>query len=165
VRAQTVGSALPPEVAAALPGARLQGSGRLRFLGLRVYDARLWAGTAVAADWAAAPLALELEYARDLKGELIAERSLTEMRRQGEIAADTSLRWLTAMKRFFPDVQAGDRLVGLLLPGQGARFFFNGRLSGELAEPEFAHLFFGIWLSPRTSETALRESLLGRAGP
>ncbi len=33
---------VPPEVAAALPGATLQGSGRLRFIGLSVYDARLW---------------------------------------------------------------------------------------------------------------------------
>ena len=56
-------------------------------------------------------------------------------------------------------------IIGLLLPGQGARFFFNGRASGELAEAEFARLFFGIWLSPRTSEPALREQLLGRKAP
>jgi hypothetical protein len=36
--------AVPAEVAAALPGARMQGSARLRFLGLSVYDARLWSG-------------------------------------------------------------------------------------------------------------------------
>ncbi len=164
VRAQP--PAAPAEVAATLPGARLVGSGRLRFLGLRIYDARLWAGAAsVGADWAAVPLALELEYARELKGELIAERSLAEMRRQAEIAAETANRWLVAMKQSFPDVKAGDRITGLLLPGQGARFFCNGRACGDLPEPEFARLFFGIWLSPRSSEPALREALLGRAGP
>jgi hypothetical protein len=72
----------PPEVAAELPGARLQGRARLRFLGLRVYDARLWAPAAGRQrDWAAAaPLALEIEYARSLDGGQIAERSLVEMR-------------------------------------------------------------------------------------
>ena len=77
---------VPSEVVAALPGARLQGAGLLRFLGLRVYDIRLWTGAiAVGADWAqaaATPLALEIEYARALEGAQIAERTLKEMRRQ-----------------------------------------------------------------------------------
>ena len=56
-----------PEAAAELGAAKLQGSGTLRFMGLRIYDARLWLGaTAVGADWTAAPLALELDYARSL---------------------------------------------------------------------------------------------------
>ena len=34
-----------------------------------------------------------------------------------------------------------------------------------MRDAEFARLFFGIWLSPRTSEPALREALLGPARP
>ena len=152
----------PPEVAAELPGARTQGEGQMRFFGLRVYDVRLWAGEpASATNWAALPLALELEYARELQGAAIAERSLKEMQRQAEIAADTGARWLGAMTRIFPDVRAGDRITGVQRPGTGARFFVNGRLQGELPDADFARLFFGIWLSPRTSEPALREALLG----
>ena len=152
----------PPEVAAELPGARTQGEGQMRFFGLRVYDVRLWAGEpASATNWAALPLALELEYARELQGAAIAERSLKEMQRQAEIATDTGARWLDAMMRLFPDVRAGDRITGVHRPGTGARFFVNGRLQGELPDADFARLFFGIWLSPRTSEPALREALLG----
>ena len=152
-----------PEVAAELSGAKLQGSGTLRFLGLRVYDARLWTAAAVpGADWAAAPLALELEYARSLDGVRIAERSLSEMRRQGDIAADVAERWLDAMKQIFPDVKAGDRITGVNVPGLGARFFINGRLKGEVRDLSFARFFFGIWLSPKTSEPALRDALLGK---
>ena len=158
---------VPSEVVAALPGARLQGGGLLRFLGLRVYDIRLWTGAiAVGADWvqaAATPLALEIEYARALEGAQIAERSLKEMRRQAEIAAEVGVRWLVAMKQLLPDVRAGDRITGVHLPGEGARFFVNGRLQGDLRDADFARLFFGIWLSPRTSEPALREALLGLA--
>lgn len=156
----------PAELAADLPQARLQGSGRLRFLGLRIYDIRLWAGASpVGAQWAGVPLALELEYARSLDGAQIAERSLVEMRRQAEPAADTAERWLAAMKKMFPDVREGDRITGLNVPGQGVRFFHNGALRGEVRDAEFARLFFGIWLSPRSSEPALRESLLGAGLP
>lgn len=152
----------PPEVVAELPGASAQGEGRLRFFGMRVYDIRLWARKgALAADWPALPLALEIEYARALDGAAIAERSLEEMRRQAEIAADTGANWLAEMTRLFPDVRAGDRITGVQRPGSGARFFVNGRLRGEVLDAEFARLFFGIWLSPRTSEPALREALLG----
>jgi len=152
----------PPEVAAELPGARTHGQGQMRFLGLRIYEVRLWSGEpAAASTWSALPLALEIEYARDLSGAAIAERSLKEMRRQAEIATGTGTRWLDAMKRVFPDVRAGDRITGVHRPGAGVRFFVNGRLQGELPDPEFARLFFGIWLSPHTSEPSLREALLG----
>ena len=155
--------AVPAEVTATLPGARLQGQGRLRFMGLRIYDARLWtAPPALRSDWTLAPLALELLYARSLDGNRIAERSLVEMQRQGEIESGKAARWLSAMKQVFPDVQAGERLTGVHLPGLGARFFVNGQLKGEVRDVEFARQFFGIWLSPGTSEPALREALLGK---
>jgi hypothetical protein len=155
------GTAKPPEVAQALPEAALRGEGRLRFLGLHVYDARLWAPEPVPADaWPGATLALELAYARTLQGRAIAERSLQEMRRQGEIAPDQAERWLGEMARLFPDVRDGDRLTGLYRPGRGAAFFHNGQPRGEVADPEFARRFFGIWLAPQTSEPSLRERLL-----
>jgi len=155
---------VPAEVAAALAGARLVGSARLRFMGLRIYDARLWAGTqAPGSDWVGMPWALELSYGRDVKGAQIAERSLVEMRRQGDIAPETAARWLAQMQQLFPDVREGDRLTGVNVPGSGARFFFNGSPRGEVADADFARWFFGIWLSPRTSEPAMRTSLLGQA--
>jgi len=161
---QAHAATVPTEVAADLPGARLQGSGRLRFFGLQVYDARLWVGpSGVGADWSQTPLALELLYLRAVKGQQIAERSLAEMRRQGDIAPEAAERWLAAMKKAFPDVKANDRLTGVLLPGQGAKFFVNGALRVEVRESEFAKLFFGIWLSPQSSEPALRQALLGAA--
>jgi hypothetical protein len=150
-----------PEIVAELPGARLQGRGTLRYFGLRVYDAQLWAQQPVKPDDVErTPLALELRYARSLRGPLIAERSLAEMRRSADLAEDTAGRWLAAMKLLFPDVRDGDRITGVLLPGVAARFHVNGRLVGEVRDPEFARLFFGIWLSPRTSEPALRAALL-----
>ncbi len=155
-------TAPPAEVASELPGAALLGSGRLTFLGLRVYEARLWSDDNFRVEpFDRAPIAIEVGYARALRGRLIAERSLEEMRRSGPIAEAQAARWLAAMTQLFPDVAAGDRLTGVLRPGESARFFLNGKLLGEVRDAEFAKRFFGIWLSPKTSEPSLRESLIG----
>ncbi len=140
---------------------RLLGQARMRWFGLTIYDVRLWAPEPPGRDWWTRPLALELEYARSLKGRDIAERSLQEMRRQQSIAPADATRWLARMQALFPDVRAGDRLSGRLRPGEGAEFFFNDAPLATLDEPLFARLFFGIWLSEQTSEPALRAQLLG----
>lgn len=142
--------------------ARPQGETRMRFFGLAVYDIALWAPSPVPADsWERQALALAITYRRNLSGERIAERSLDEMRRGGPIDDATAQGWLAEMKRLFPDVNDGDRITGVLQPGQAARFHLNGRLVGELRDARFAALFFGIWLAPWTSEPALRSALLG----
>lgn len=162
VAAQAGGAAAPAEVAGALAQPRLQGSGRLTFLGLHVYDARLWVQEGFRAeDHARQPLAIELEYARTLYGRLIAERSVTEMKKVGEPSAAQSDAWQAEMTKIFPDVKKGDRITGVQVPGQSARFFLNGQLRGEVRDPAFVTLFFGIWLSPRSSEPALRQALIG----
>lgn len=155
-------AALPPELARTLPGATLIGEGRLRYLGLHVYDIRLWAPNAQAARMPESkPLALELEYARSLDGKAIAERSLKEMQGIDSVDAAQAERWLAQMQRIFPDVKAGDRITGVQQPGEAALFFVNGQARGEVRDADFTRLFFGIWLSPRTSQPRLREALLG----
>lgn len=157
----------PAEALAELPGARLQGSGRLRYFGLHIYDARLWVGPDYPAtapsreDYAAHRFALELEYARSLDGEKIAERSIDEMQRAGPLPDAQRQGWLAFMTTTFPNVVAGSRITGVHRPGEMARFYFNGQPAGELRDPTFAQRFFGIWLGPQTSQPALRRSLLG----
>ncbi len=156
--------AQPAELNGRLAGARLQGQGRLTYFGLHVYDAKLWVPDGFKADDPLhTPLALELIYARELVGQRIAERSLAEMKKVGEVMADQSEPWLAAMAKTFPDVKKGDRLSGLYEPGTGMRFFFNGTACGDVRDPAFARRFIDIWLSPRTSEPALRLALLGQA--
>lgn len=147
-----------------LPGGRVQGEATLRFFGLRVYHARLWTLPDFKPGQSTEqPLVLELEYLRDLQGKAIAERSLQEMQRAGPIGESQGQRWLDEMQRIFPDVKAGDRISGQHLPGQSARFWHNGRLRGQVDDPVFARLFFGIWLAPSTSEPEMRLALLGQA--
>ncbi len=155
-------TAPPAEVEASMPGARLQGSGRLSFLGLHVYDARLWVPEGFQpADYASTPLALELIYARTLYGRLIAERTIAEMRKVGQLSEAQAQAWQAEMTKIFPDVGKGDRITGVQRPGEAARFYVNAQQRGELRDAAFVPLFFGIWLSPRTSEPKLRQALLG----
>ena len=151
--------AAPPDAVRALaPQAALRGEGNLRWFGLPVYRARLWA---TGNDWSTGPYALEIRYARALRGADIAARSVEEIRRIAGPEPAQLQRWGEAMRRMFPDVADGDALVGVRLAGGGTQFFHNGNPLGALDDPEFAPAFFGIWLSPRTSAPALRRQLLG----
>jgi hypothetical protein len=158
--------AVLPELKQALPQSQLVGKGRLTVWGFQVYDARLWAPAGFAAgSFASQPLALELAYLRDFAAKDIAERSLQEMRRSQAITDAQAARWRAELLRVIPNISRGDRILGLHRPGVGAAFWFNGKISGEITDAEFARLFFGIWLSPQTSEPKLRDALLAGARP
>ena len=154
----------PAELQDLLPNARLIGQTRLSVWGFKIYDARLWSPPGLnARNFASQPLALELAYLRDFTAADIVERSLKEMRRSANLSATQAQQWTAEMLRVFPDVKAGDRVLCLHRPGISASFWLNGRPIGEIADAEFARLFLGIWLSPQTSEPAMRLALLGSA--
>lgn len=134
------------------------GSGTLRFFGLRLYDATLWSAGGV---WSASrPYALELVYARSFDGGAIAQRSIEEMRAQRPWPEATLARWEKDMRALFPDVDKGDRLIGVRMPGAGATFYSGSRKLGQINDEAFADAFFGIWLSPATRAPDLRAQLL-----
>ena len=149
---------------AALPQHRLIGQGRLTVWGFDVYDASLWALPGFQAEnLTAEPFALELAYLRDFNRRDIVERSLKEMRRAAPISDEQAKIWSAQMLRVIPDVKKGDRLIGINRPGSGALMLVNGKTSGEIRDVKFARLFFGIWLSPKTSEPQVRAALLAGA--
>jgi hypothetical protein len=154
--------ALPQPLADVHHGPRLKevGAGKLKWFGLHVYDAKLWA--ADGSFGFERPFALALRYARDFKGAKIAETSADEIERLGFGSATDRARWAEDMRRIFPNVAAGHELVGLNLPGKGVRFYHDDRAIGEIDDPEFARAFFSIWLDPRTRAGDLRAALLGQ---
>jgi hypothetical protein len=149
-----------------VPQSQWTGSSTMKFLGMRIYDAKLWTAPGFRPEqYASTALALELTYHRSLNGKLIAERSLKEMQRGGTLPPAQAQRWLAAMEQAFPDVKSGDRIVGVHIPAVGARFWHNGNLRAEINDPEFSRLFFGIWLASHTSEPRMRSELLARVAP
>jgi hypothetical protein len=153
---------VPPHVRAEIAQAHLIGMGEFTWFGLKIYQASLWANDATwhfdAKD--DAKFALDLQYARSLHGERIADASLKEMKRMEIGSPQQQQSWLAAMKSMFPDVEKGTHITGVYLPNHGARFYLNGKLLGEVPDPEFARAFFAIWLDPRTSDQKLRSALL-----
>ena len=104
-----------------------------------------------------------MAYLRDFSSKDIAERSITEMRRSAAISEEQAKTWINEMLRVIPDIKKGDRVMGIHRPGSGAQLLVNGKSSGEIRDAEFARLFFGIWLSPKTSEPKVRAALLAGA--
>lgn len=153
---------LPDAVTRDFPGLKAQGDARLRFFGIHVYDASLWAPGA----WSAQErFVLDIRYAIAIRGKALTERSLKEMRGQGFTDEAKLARWSSEMDRVFPDLQPGDRLVGAFVPGKEARFYNDKGPLGVVADAEFARAFFAIWMDEKTSEPGLRAKLLGRDPP
>ncbi|MFN3544691.1 MAG: chalcone isomerase family protein [Thiobacillus sp.] len=142
-----------------LTGYEAVGSGTLRFLGLRIYDATLWAPRGA---WASGqPFALELRYSRRFDGAAIAKRSIDEIRAQRKLPEATLARWEAELAAIFPDVREGDRLIGVRTPGEGATFYRGTRVIGRIDDEALAEAFFDIWLAPATRAPELRARLLG----
>lgn len=154
--------AAAPHIDAEVSAARLAGEGDYRWFGLKIYAAQLWVGEVGYRSDAA--FALDLHYARNLSGAKIAEASRDEISKLGLGSEAQRAAWLAGMTRLLPDVAEGDHLTGAFKPGFGVRFYFNGKLQGEINDPQFAQAFFAIWLDPKTSAPALRKALLGNAG-
>ena len=152
----------PPELARDLEKPVLAGSGRLRWLGIPVYEASLWtAPQFVPERFGAHAFALEIRYARSISGNLLADTSLKQMQALDALPAGRYSEWLQALTGTLPDVKPGDRLTGMHLPGKGLRMYFNVQFHKAIDDPLLSQSFFAIWLSPATQEPRLRAQLLG----
>jgi hypothetical protein len=148
---------LPEAVQRDLPGLALHGESSYRFIGLKVYDIRLWGpgGKYVPGQ----SFALELEYNMNFKGADIAKRSVDEMRGQGYGPEDKLERWRVEMAKVFPDIKPGDTLIGVAQPGKEARFYTREKFIATVPDLEFSQAFFDIWLSDKSSEPGLKKRL------
>lgn len=144
-----------------VPQAELVGSGDFSWFGFSVYNARLWSPVA-RVDFSQ-PFALELTYRRDISRETLVDTSLDEMRRiNGEpLDHEQQSDWTRQMRQAFVDVTDGTRITGVFLPGEGCRFYVDGKLQHVIDDPVFARAFFSIWLDPQTRSPTLRAALLG----
>lgn len=130
--------------------------------GFQIYNAYLWTPDGAAFD-RTKPFALDIEYLRNFEGKALAERSIDEKRAQGIGNEAVYAKWLAEMIRVFPNVKPNDRLTGVATAQRTARFFHNGKFTGEVTDPEFTDAFFGIWLNEKTSQRRFRDRLLGNA--
>lgn len=148
----------PPELAPHFKTEAPYGAATLRKIGFRVYDATLWTDLPT---WSMQKkFALTLVYGIDIKGVNLAERSIEEINRTGKLDQATEKSLLAELTALFPNVKSGDRITALYLPTKGTVFFHNGKKIGTLPDGNSSKRFLGIWLSPETSEPAMRKKLL-----
>ena len=150
---------VPTYVLDSVPNAQMLGEGRLKVLFWNVYDATLY--TPSSGYFSGGPFALSLTYLMDFAGQDIAKRSVDEMQDQGWQDTTQLESWENQMITLFPNVKEGDTLVGIQTTEGSARFYYNDTFVGQVDDGEFSKAFFGIWLSPKTSEPKLRRKLLG----
>ncbi|MGD8911403.1 MAG: chalcone isomerase family protein [Candidatus Thiodiazotropha sp.] len=143
------------------PSFQAVGSGELTWWGIRVYQATLYAPLGQYGP--NQPHALEIVYDMAISREQLAKTSLKEIEKMlGRRLADRE-GILDQFEMVFCDVSDGDTIVGVHLPGEGARFYTQTDYLGRIDDPELAAAFFDIWLSPDTSKPELRSTLLGEA--
>jgi hypothetical protein len=153
----------PPEVASSIHAERPYGAGKYAVLFITAYDAELWTDAPV---WSmSAPFALTLRYHMSFSADYLISRTLREMKHVDPSLSEAQLASYRKAMAFFAPASSGDEMTMLYQPGQpgatgSVRFFKNGVLTGDISQPGFAQDFFGVWLSPATSDPDLRKSLL-----
>lgn len=149
---------VPEVVKDSVPVVEQVGATRFSFLLWDVYDISLYAPSGKFDPQTT--FALHLEYLRFIRGDMIAEKSVDEMRKQGVNEVKLAA-WYVQMKNIFPDVDRGTELIGVFNP-QGPTEFYNGsEMIGQVVDPEFGPAFAGIWLGQESSRPELRKKLIG----
>jgi len=150
----------PSELPQHLSSAKLQGSGRLTWWGLHLYDAAFYRLGSLSSP----EFALDLRYQKSFSGKSIANRSAEEMKRIG-VPEDQAILWGKELTAFLPNVESGQTLTATYSAKQGTTFFYEGKQIAQIPGSEFSKAFFGIWLDPKTSAPKLRAELLGQSCP
>jgi hypothetical protein len=158
-------TALVPALAQAsplsiVPQPEQVGQGRLNILMMPILDVSLFAPDAI---WRPdAPYALQVRFLRSLKSHKMVGHALDEMRHIGFGGDPRLMRWGQSLETIFPDVFKGNVLTGVRDEKGGTRFYLETQPIGHIADTVFTDAFFGICLSPRTSQPQLRRDVLGR---
>jgi len=144
-----------------LPHATLVGQGEFRWLFFDIYSAKLWSAQ-VPFD-VNKPFALELTYHRQITSEEFVKSSMDEIQRifGTTYSSEKLQQWKKELSNVFPEVQAGDQLIGVYLPDRGGVFFDKNKRIAEINNPQLAKAFFAIWLDSRSRDKQLRNLLLG----
>jgi len=151
-------SSRPSELSGVIAAPKPYGSATLSWLFFTAYDASLWTD---APAWSMdSTFALVIVYRMSFTRQELVERTLEEMGRLSPLDAPARERLSEALRNAFPDVKPGDRITALRVPGRPVAFFHNGTATRQIDDANFAAQFFGIWLSPQTSEPGMRKRLL-----
>lgn len=145
-------SSLPPE----LSGAQVRGEATFRFLGIPIYDARLYTKGGAALDWNEI-FGVELTYRKNLTQYDLVESTMREFDRTG----NTAMPVRDQLEQCFGDVKKGDRFLAVTEGPNKVGFWFNGRRTCTLNHPKATARFMGIFLGDNTRSKSFTRNLKG----
>lgn len=147
----TTASARP----ASLSGTELRGQATFRFLGIPLYDARLFTQGGAALNWQDA-FGLELTYRKKLTQYDLVESTMRELNRTG---APMAVR--AKLEGCFRDVQKGDQFLAVTSGPDQVKFWFNGSPACTLTHPQITARFMGIFLGENSRSASFTRRLKG----
>tara|TARA_B100000700_G_C14848001_1_gene762550 strand:- start:316 stop:828 length:513 start_codon:yes stop_codon:yes gene_type:complete len=134
------------------------GEARMEYLFWDVYDATLYTRSGNYKQ-GAHPVKFTLTYLRDFAAKDIVKATKEQWQHLGK--SDLSAKYADKLLSLWPDIKKGESLSLQTSPSGQATFYHNDKKLGEISDSQFANQFLAIWLSPNTSEPALRKQLLG----
>lgn len=152
-------AAKPSELQAAIKAEVPVGEASFSKLFIHVYDAQFWSDSG---DWKHPPYALSITYDMNFTPDELADRTQQEMQHVSTLPEDALQGYTQQIRRIYPSVEAGDRITALQKDATTTAFFHNGRPIGTIKDKDFAAAFFGIWLSPKSSEPTMQKQLVLR---
>jgi hypothetical protein len=137
------------------------GEGKQKWFGLSIYTASLWGDSdSTLPEIYDNQVMLSINYTRDISSSRILETTRQEWKQlDGELDSREEA-WIGYLAAFFPDINAGDQISSLVIPGEETRFYLGNEEIGRVRDAEFGPAFLAIWLDPNTSAKPLRTKLL-----
>ncbi|WP_275392426.1 hypothetical protein [Aliiroseovarius sp. Z3] len=138
-----------------LPGAKVRGAATLRFLGLPLYQARLFTVGGGALNWSQ-DFGIELTYLRDLTQYDLVEATMREFKRTGG-----TLPLEAKLNACFDAVGKGDRYLAISDGPDNIGFWRNGVRTCTLTYPQIKQRFMGIFVGENTRSKPFTRKLTG----
>ncbi len=134
----------------------LRGSATFRFLGLPLYDAKLYTPGGAAFNWNE-DFGLQLTYRKNLKQKALVESTLEEMARQGNPAPTEA-----QLQTCFQAVSKGDSYLAIAQGPNRVSFWRNGSKTCTLTNSGITRSFMSIFLGDNTRSASFTQQLKGQ---
>lgn len=138
---------------------RLVGQAKLSVLFWDVYQSSLYTPSG-RFDGITAPLKLKLVYLRNIESKALVSATREQWQKLG-LYQNAHEQWLDQLQTMWPSVRPGDSIVLDWTATGHSHFYYNDKLIGSIASPEFGKLFAAIWLSEKTEYPQVRKQLIG----
>lgn len=136
------------------------GDGVYRRFGFRIYHATLWA---MGNNWEPQkPFLLELHYVRSISKDTLVESIIDDIRDQNVADENELNKWEGTLSSILPDVEDGDTLSGLSMPGAKTKIFKNAKEIATIDDDSLSRAFFNMWFGDQ-ADPDLRKELLGHS--